>query len=299
MGGMQTTEHIYPLFLQKGEILMVQRIFSIIVLPLLTLVAIGCSDSTGPADGKGTVRVVMTDAPFPINLVAEANVSIERVEIRSKSADSDSGFTIVTDIDTILNLVDLRNGITAQLGELDLGPGIYDEIRLITGDAEIILTDDTRFDLKVPSGSQTGIKIKIKNDLTVEEGKVVEVLLDFDLSKSFVVKGNPATPSGINGFNFKPVLRAVATAASGRVEGTILEGINDMPLENTYVVLTSQDDNEVYEAYTDDKGYFALIGLPTGLYDIAVSSDDLTTARQADIEVKAGEATTIDLTLMP
>ena len=157
---------------------MVQRIFSIIVLPLLTLVAIGCSDSTGPADGKGTVRVVMTDAPFPINLVAEANVSIERVEIRSKSADSDSGFTIVTDIDTILNLVDLRNGITAQLGELDLGPGIYDEIRLITGDAEIILTDDTRFDLKVPSGSQTGIKIKIKNDLTVEEGKVVEVLLD-------------------------------------------------------------------------------------------------------------------------
>ncbi len=265
---------------------------------LVAIVAVGCSDSAGPAEGNGIVRLVMTDAPFPIGMVSEANVSITRVEMRAKGSDNDSAFRLLTDVDTVLNLIDLQNGVTASLGEIEIPEGEYDEIRLITGDAEIILTDARSFDLKVPSGDQTGIKVKIKPGITVEDGQTTEVLLDFDLSKSFVVKGNPDKVEGITGFNFKPVIRAVASAETGRVNGQVLNGADNTPIANAYVVLTEEGSGtEVYEGYTDATGFYALIGIPVGTYKLEVSADGYKDEKQSGLTVEAGKGTTADVTM--
>ena len=262
---------------------------------LIAVFAIGCGDSASPDEGSGTLRVVMTDAPFPIDLVSEANVSIDRIEMRVKGSEDEADFIVLTDVDTVLNLIDLQNGVVATLAEIEVPAGEYDEVRVVTGDAVIILTDATEFDLKVPSGSQTGIKIKVEPGIVVEGGVTTELLLDFDLSKSFVVKGNPNTPAGINGFNFKPVIRAVNVSTAGRVSGKIIRTSDDEPLENVYVVISPEESAEVYEAYTGVGGTYAFLGLPAGDYTLTASLDGYEDAEYVGIEVTAGNGTTADV----
>ena len=264
---------------------------------LIAVFAVGCGDSASPGEGNGTIRVVMTDAPFPIGMVAEANVSIERIEMREKGSDDDADFIVLTDVDTVLNLIDLQNGLTATLAELEVPAGDYDEVRVITGDAEIILVDSNSFDLKVPSGSETGIKVKVSPVITVEEGLTTELLLDFDLSKSFVVKGNPSTPAGINGFNFKPVIRAVNVSTAGRVQGSVVVDANDSALANVYIVLDANESEEMYEAYTDENGDYVLLGVPVGTYTLTATLEGYQTAEQTGVTIVAGNSTTANLEL--
>lgn len=264
---------------------------------LIAFVAIGCGDSAGPGEGNGTIRVVMTDAPFPIGMVAEANVSIERIEMRMKGSDDEADFIVLTDVDTVLNLIDLQNGLTATLAELEVPAGEYDEVRVITGDAEIVLIDSNAFDLKVPSGSQSGIKVKVTPVITVTEGLTTELLLDFDLSKSFVVRGNPSTPAGINGFNFKPVIRAVNVSTAGRVKGNVIAAANDSALGGVYIVLDADESEEMYEAYTDENGNYVLLGVPVGLYTLHATLEGYETAEQGGVEVVAGNSTTTNIVM--
>jgi len=101
-------------------------------------------------------------------------------------------------------------------------------------EASIVLTDGQEFDLTIPSGAQTGIKIFINPPIEVEGGLTSEVLLDFDLSKSFEVQGDPNTPVGINGFHFTPVIRAANNTTSGRIIGSVLNTAS-IALENAQV----------------------------------------------------------------
>jgi hypothetical protein len=77
---------------------------------------------------------------------------------------------------------------------------------VVNEDASVVMNDSTVFDLKIPSGSQSGIKINLpKFDFGTSDA--VEITVDFNVEESFVVRGNPATVQEITGFIFKPVLK--------------------------------------------------------------------------------------------
>lgn len=267
-------------------------------LPIIigTTVLVGCGDSSGPDGDTGTLKVVMTDAPFPIDMVAEANVSIERIEMRSKDTADGEDFITLTDIDTTLNLVDLRNGLTATLAEIEVPVGEYDLVRVIIGDATIKLVDGREFELKVPSGQTSGIKVFVSPMIDVEGGLTTELLLDFDLSSSFVVQGNPSTPAGINGFNFKPVIRAVNVSTAGRVEGTVTDTL-DQPIENVYIALKGDEVDEIYEAYTEADGDYALLGVPAGTYTLEIAMEGYQTVTLTGVVITAANKTEKDVEL--
>jgi hypothetical protein len=156
----------------------------------------GSSDSAG----EGRVRVLLIDNPFPFDLVAEANVTISHVELIG-----DDGRYAIMEEDREFNLLELRNGVSALLGEIDLPAGTYSQARLLVDTASVEMKDGRTFGLKVPSGSETGIKVLL-HGLEIEEGMEATLTLDFDVSQSFVVQGNIDTTAGINGFTFKPVI---------------------------------------------------------------------------------------------
>ncbi|HUP00977.1 MAG TPA: DUF4382 domain-containing protein [Gemmatimonadota bacterium] len=174
------------------------------------LVACG-SSLTDPAqdlgEGRGNLTVLLTDAPFPFELVSQANVSISRVDIVS----ANEGILTIAEGEQTFNLLDLQNGVTAVLAQANLSAGTYPQIRLIVSSASVVLNDGATFDLFVPSGAQTGIKVLLP-DFSVDAGGNVTLTLDFDVSESFVVMGNPDTPAGIQGFIFKPVVRPLGLA---------------------------------------------------------------------------------------
>lgn len=181
-------------------------------LPILCAVSglalmVGC-DLFGNS-GSATMRVLLTDAPFPFEMVDSANVTIDRVELVSVS----EGVIDVTsswEEPKVFNLLELRDGVTALLGEVEIPAGTYAQARLVlAGDAEVVMNEElggTKYSLAIPSGAETGIKVLL-DSLEVESESYITLTLDFDVSESFVVLGDASSPANVHGFNFKPVVK--------------------------------------------------------------------------------------------
>ena len=109
-------------------------------------------------DDTGTLTVLLTDAPFPADLVDEAIVIIDSMDIRAKDdGDGDGPFITLSRERGAYDLMDLRNGVTASLINLDVPAGRYDLVRMFVDSAYVVLKEDGQtYDLRVPSGHGTG-----------------------------------------------------------------------------------------------------------------------------------------------
>jgi hypothetical protein len=269
------------------------------------LFAAGCQDMDQVNDGdqKGKLVIKLTDAPFPINMIDAATVYINKVEIRKKSEGEELGYPYITLLEELeepleFNLLDLRNGITADLVEMEIEAGNYDLIRLYVETASLAVKEGDTYSMKVPSGAQTGIKVFIEPDLHVAGGLTTDVLLDFNVERSFILKGNANTPAGIKGFNFKPVIRAVNKTTAGTIDGMVTN--SDTALENAYVLLeqvVEQDTFEITSASADATGYYAMPGIPAGLYNISATLEGFDTVVVEGLEVIEGNLTVQDFIL--
>ena len=168
--------------------------------------------------------VKVTDDPFNINFVESATVTINKIEIGNAGPNDTSAFIVLSKDTVTFDLMQLRNGITQELINLDIPQGNYDMIRLYVTQASLKIKDQpVEYKVKVPSGSQTGIKILIAPSLTIEGGLTSELILDFDLARSFVMRGNMSHSAGVNGFIFKPVIKAINNSTAGRIEGVVTD----------------------------------------------------------------------------
>jgi len=253
----------------------------------MILIAGACNEIKN-GDGNGRVVLKVTDAPFDISNIGSALVTITKVELR-KAGDgiSDGNPYITLSEDTVtIDLIDLRNGVTETLLDMEIPSGTYDLIRLYVDEAGLKLKDSEEIHrVKVPSGSQTGIKIFLRPALEVSEGNLEEVLLDVDLSKSFILRGNPVQN---NGFIFKPVIRAANMAKAGCVKGLVTDTAGVKISEATVWV---EKDTVLATAFTDTLGYYAIIGVPAGTWSVAATKAGYDTVRYDGVNIIAGNKT--------
>jgi hypothetical protein len=276
-------------------------------------VFISCTDSDDKNSDYGRLSVNLTDAPFPHDLVAEANVTIFKIEARYKGdmdinseidGNSDSSmeteektsFIILMEEEIEVNLLDLTNGVTKNLADLDVPVGTYDLVRVYVKGVNVVLTDGSTYDLKVPSGEQSGIKIFIKPGLVVNGGLSADLLLDFDVSKSFVAKGGGSNLENITGFNFKPVIKACNMSKAGTLAGMVTT-LQEVALEGAQVAVFAADTLNT-TTFTDVDGKYMVMGLLAGTYDVEVELGTYQKQRVADIEVVAGNKTSQDFILV-
>ena len=182
-----------------------------------------CSES----DGSGKLTVQMTDAPFPYSDVSAVNVFVVRIDARTADATTadaadaatTSGWTTIATPNRVINLLSLRGGVTTNLGTSELSTGTYNGFRLVIDPAQSNVTLKTGATVATdfPSAAQSGIKINLDQPVEVTEDSSV-MILDFDVGRSFVMKGNSITQ---NGLAFKPVIRAVASELTGSVSGSV------------------------------------------------------------------------------
>ncbi len=269
------------------------------------LLVTACSSENGVSipDGKGKVNVYLTDAPFPIDLMAKTIVTIDRVEIKKQETDTTgSEYIVLTESEMEVDLLKLTNGVTEMLASVELDAGVYSEIRMHVTTSKVILKDSTEFELKVPSGASSGLKVKIEPAIKINSGETADVLLDFDVSKSFVVKG--AWKKGkINGFNFKPVVRCVMLGKAGRIEGTVSDTAM-IALENAHIkVWLPQEDLEndslITSSFSDENGKYKIIGLLEESYYLTSELEGYVTDTIWNVDVTAGQASTVDFGLLP
>jgi hypothetical protein len=265
----------------------------------LSLALGGCGGGGGGLSGGGgggggggeTLRVLITDAPFPFDYVASASVVIN--EVRVHEATSDAWSTVFTGSETI-DLVPLTNGVAMLLVEAAVPVGTYDMVRLIVDAGEVVLTedavvqDDNVFnteggDLFFPSGAQTGIKMNIENDIVVTTQLSGDLILDFDLANNFVFNGPVSHAPGVRRVIFTPHVKATNASTNGSLtlramSDSLTPGVvgDDVPIEGATVsVFTSPADfavdTPVATAPTDALG-IATISLLPGTYDVLVEA---------------------------
>ncbi len=286
------------------------RFFSILLSSSLAIMT-GCSDGDDIQAGTGKMTVQLTDAPFPHDLVAEANVTVFKIDARNKGGDIDttadtemtvekgSPFVVLMEQEIQVNLLNLTNGITKTMVETEVPVGTYDLVRVYVKGISVVLKDGTTYDLKVPSGEQTGIKVFIKPGLTVTGGLSADLLLDFDVSRSFVAKGDSNSIEGITGFNFKPVIKASNLSTAGSLIGKVTTWQEEPPigLEGAQVSIFTADTLNT-SAFTDETGSYMIMGLDAGNYDVSVELDAYTSQSVESIEIVAANNTVQDFELV-
>lgn len=255
----------------KAKINLVRGIFLIAFLGFLG----ACSD-----DESGNARLVvrMIDAPGDYQ---EVNVDIQSIEVNVSENGDETGWTTLTNVNTgIYNLLELTNGISTVLADTELPAGFISQIRLVLGEGNTLKMGDQVQDLNTPSGQQSGLKLQL-NALLIA-GITYEVLLDFDAARSVVKAGNSGN------FNLKPVIRAIAEAQDGAIQGIVL------PVEATPAVFAIQGTDTLASAFADNTGAFLIRGLDAGTYTVGISpqSDYLETSIE-NVAVTVGEVTDI------
>ncbi len=242
----------------------------------------------------GTISIQLTDAPFPHKLLSEANVTIVKIDARRKGVEGeDDAFETLYEGDESVNLLELTNGITKSMGEVEVPVGSYDLVKVYIKESSIGLLDGTLFNLDIPNGSETGTISFINRAISVESDAQSDLLLDFDVSRSFILEGGLDIVSEITGFAFKPVFKSANMANSGTLTGTVKTSLlgqleTDLPGVQISVMVA---DTLNTTTFTDVSGAYTVLGLDPGQYtvtaeilgfsaetveDVVIVEDDLT-----------------------
>lgn len=129
---------------------------------------------------KLTIR--LTDAPMAIE---EVNIDLLKVVVKG------DGQTDEIDLNTnagIYNLLDYQNGLDTVIAGTFTNIQFINQIRLVLGENNTVKVDGEIHELKVPSGSSSGLKIKVCLDLVTTTE--IDLLLDFDAEESVRRLGN-------------------------------------------------------------------------------------------------------------
>lgn len=255
----------------------------------------GCGILPFPG-GTGTLRLLITDKPFPYEFIETAIVTLTRIEVRTGDPDADNGRPFIVIFDEPdgkdFDLMELRNGRTALLSETDIPAGTYTQMRLIVSAGLLTLTDGREFPLSVPSGEQTGIKLHFTFEVEPEE--TTELLLDVDLSRAFrpIPAGRIDDPSTIERFQFHPSLamRLITLSHAGHIAGTVTDADGE-PLESVSVTAYDQDGEDVTSTSTEADGTYVLTALWPGEYTVTFSLAGYQDVELEGIVAVAGEVT--------
>jgi hypothetical protein len=143
------------------------------------------------SDNNTTLHVRLTDAPAELE---EVNVDLKEINVKMAS-DTSSWVSLETHAG-VYNLLGLQNGVDTLIASGTFPTGTVKEIRLVLGDSNSIKSNGQTYPLTIPSGSESGLKIKISKPLRTGLDSLV---IDFDAGLS--VKEEE------DGFKLRPVIK--------------------------------------------------------------------------------------------
>ena len=156
---------------------------------LSSIFFISCKKESGK---YSTVNVRLTDAPADYE---EVNIDLESITV--KLSDDSSSWVELDAVPGIYNLLGLQNGVDTLIGTESLPQGTLKEIRLVLGSDNTIKVNGTVFPLVIPSGSESGLKIKVNKKL---EASIETLIIDFDAALSIHEEGT-------GDYKLRPVLK--------------------------------------------------------------------------------------------
>lgn len=222
---------------------------SLLLIMTIALFVNSCKkdDSVQPTYEPSPYYLRMTDAPAAYSAV---NIDLKGVEITGNRG------TVMLNVNAgIYNLLNFSNGLDTLIASGSLAMNRVEQIRLILGTNNTVVSGGVVYPLSTPSAQQSGLKLQVHQNL--QPGVAYNVLLDFDANQSIVLEGNGS-------YSLKPVIRTVEVALSGSVNGHV-----NPPGVLASVVATSGSNS--YSSMVNANGDFMIPGLPAGIYTITVN----------------------------
>lgn len=160
---------------------------------MLILAVSSCSKDKSADGGPTTVKVRLTDNPFNAE---EVNVDIREVKVNFNS-DTINGWATLNTNARVYNLLGLQNGVDTLLAVGTIPTNTVKEIRFVLGTNNTIKIAGIVYPLTIPSGAESGLKIKVNKQLNAS---LDSLLIDFDAALSI-------HQTGVGVFQLKPVLK--------------------------------------------------------------------------------------------
>lgn len=179
----------------------------VIIIMLIFLGISACSESDSGNGGTGTLSLSLTDVST--DRYRAIYVTIDEIQVHMGGSENSPGNWTSVDMPEspmTLDLLQLINGVRENLGQVSLPAGRYTQMRMLIGNtpenalntleqnhphANYVIdqtSPGTAYELKVPSGFNSGVKIV--NGFTIDAEQTTELVLDFDASRSVVEAGN-------------------------------------------------------------------------------------------------------------
>jgi hypothetical protein len=273
----------------------------IAITSLATVLLVGCPPK------NGTVQIQATDAPFAGNIVSGATIQVSQIQMHT-DATATSGFVTVFDASTAggpvtMDLLHLRNGVTQSLSSAQIPPGDYRQVRLVVSGASLNLTNSNSYayphaagttgDIQPTSTSQSGLKVMIDPPLTVVSNVTSTLLLDVDLSHTFLP--TPANDAlNANGYHLQPVIRAANTSTVGTITGKVTDASN-AAVANATVDILDASNTAVTTTITDANGSYAAMAIaPATSYTVRATLGNAT-GQNVSQPVAAGSNTVVNV----
>lgn len=248
-----------------------------------------CSDDKiGDPENGSRVILKLVDAEGDYE---EVNVEIVDIQYNAsdeengwQSFDPEGGYPIQTD------LTELIAGNELLLSDEVIPSGWMQQIRLVLSENNTLKIEGQSelIPLKTPSAQQSGLKIKLNQEL--DPGFSYTFILDWDVQRSVVKAGNSGQ------YILKPVIRANAEVNSGSVSGVVVadiigdESTDLFPKEGVVIDFYTDKGDYVTNSLTNENGEFLVQGLPPGEYVIKIETlEYVPYVSEQPIVVKAGE----------
>jgi hypothetical protein len=223
----------------------------------------GCSKDSSENADSAKLEVRLMDAPGDFSGVV---LDVRQIEVHLKEENDPDGWKTLGFSPQTINVLEYVNGRSALLVNDDFAPGDLKEIRLILGpDSYVVGRDGLRYDLKTPSGQTSGVKLKLEK-CTLRQRETFQLLLDFDVAKSIVERGNwNPSKDKKERYLLKPVIRVVAQDIRGGLRGTVNPASARPQILAIRASILGPD---TVSTSADASGAFQLGGLPAGTYQV-------------------------------
>ena len=277
-----------------------------VLLSFFILISCGGSGGGGGSVGTGTLALSLVDSST--EEYRAVYVTIRNIEVHLGGNENIQGNWQVIDLPTdpgtglpkeriTVNLLELVNGVREDLGIADLESGHYTQMRLIIDtvpdDTLNVLSQNHPFanyvidrsspanvyELKIPSGLQTGIKIV--GGFDIHPNQTTELILDFDACRSVVKAGNSGK------WLLKPTIKIARLEDFSIINGIVTDdSVDENRIEGALVSAQifnggdteTKDDDELIiktATVTDSNGEYKLFVEP-GTYNLVVYAEATT-----------------------
>jgi hypothetical protein len=262
-------------------------------LGLVVLAACNGSDTTSPP-GTGTVEVRLADAPA--DDFQSATIFVSQVYLVGQGVGARE--ELIADTKASFDLLTLQNGVTTLLANSEVEAGGYAQLRLVVDSAVVVLASGRTFadgstwaSLRVPSGSESGLKVNLNSPVSVRASETTTLLVDFSVDRSFLFQGPGNQPTSVM---FRPVLHALDLNTAGTIRGTV----SPFGVYGNVYAITGTDTTQT--TFIDSGGSYALRFLPPGTYTVSAVAAGFDVAISSPVTLAAAESQLgVNLTLLP